>query len=171
MKIGKILACVLLGAVLVGAFACRIFHDHSDLAPGKPFSAARKAEINRVFSERMEKAGMTVTPEQLLVSWIDDDKSIKYKAYIGPFMYFGVFDNAMVIYNTGGAHLDVMTPVRLGQYLFNFTSSTTPTVIFEGELYGFKEAYDKGILTDEAAAQLHAYYGSDAYRDAYLSGR
>ena len=166
MKIGKILACVLLGAVLVGAFACRIFHDHSDLAPGKPFSAATKAEVDRVYRENLEKHGKTLEPGQLLVSWIDDDESIKHKAYIGPLMYFGIYDNAIVVYNTGGAHLTVITPIRLGKYRIEFSSSAVPTVIFKGKAYGLKEAYDKGILSDEAAEKLHAYYGSDAYREA-----
>ena len=140
--ISTILLLVMCAALLAGCNEPEKELDYSNLAPGIPFSAEQKAEVSRVMKRD--------------VSWVDED---------GRYMYFGVFDGAMVVYDIGGAQLTVITDVRIGGRHFEFPTNVTPTVIFEGKVYGFEEAYKEGILSANAVAQIHAYFTSDQYRE------
>ena len=140
--ISTILLVVMCAALLFGCNEPEKELDYSNLAPGIPFSAEQKAEVSRAMKRD--------------VSWVDED---------GRYMYFGVFDGAMVVYDIGGAQLTVITDVRIGGRHFEFPTNVTPTVIFEGKVYGFEESYKEGILSANAVAQIHAYFTSDQYRE------
>lgn len=134
--ISTILLVVMCAALLTG---CK---DHSNLAPGEPFSALQKLEVSLVLGKH--------------ISWRDEG---------GRTMCFGVYDGAMVIYNVSALQANVITNVSIGGYYFVFPTNEVPIVIFEGKHYGFEEAYKEGILTREAIGQIHAYFTSDQYRE------
>ncbi|MBE6925943.1 MAG: hypothetical protein E7461_03775 [Ruminococcaceae bacterium] len=131
--ISTVLLVVMCAALLTGCAG-------NDLAPGEPFSFWQKMEVNRVAKGKL--------------TFIDEG---------GKWMYFGVYDGAMVIYSDGATM--VMTYVSLGGYSFDFPTGATPVVIYQGKHYGFEEAYKEGILTREAIGQIHAYFTSDQYRE------
>ena len=139
MSIKRVISMAVLVAICATLLAgCK---DYSNLAPGEPFSKEQKAAINRVAEQK--------------IVWIDDRSD--------GFMYFGVYNDAMVIYR-GGA-LTVMTDVSVAGYSFSFPTNATPLVFFGEKIYGFEEAYKEGVLTKDAIAKIHAYFTSDQYRE------
>jgi hypothetical protein len=71
----------------------------------------------------------------------------------------------MVIYRGGSGH-QTLTNVSIGGCYFTFPSSAMPMVIYNGQFYGFKDAYEKGVLTQAAVRQIQTYFGSEAYEEA-----
>ena len=137
MSIKRVISIVLLvimcAALLAGCAG-------NNLAPGEPFSFWQKLEVNRVMNGKL--------------NFVDEG---------GRWMYFGVYDDAMVIYSDGS--LLWMTYVSIAGCYFEFPTDATPHVIYKGKHYGFEEAYKEGILSANAVAQIHAYFTSDQYRD------
>ena len=73
---------------------------------------------------------------------------------------YGIFDDAYCIMITCSRfmYLDVMTEVQVGEYTFVFGDSNTMEIYCNGEFYGLKGAYEKGILDDAELESLYNYY-------------
>ena len=152
----KVLLWTLLSVVFVGIIIISTIFAYSDRAPGEPFSFAQKTQINIAYRNALEKAGRE-NAQSYTLYWEDESPALNKGNYIGPFKYFGVFDGAMVIYNTGGSAALVITSVSLGKCRFIFPDITLPVVIFDGNVYGFKYAYEAGILSYDDVREIYTH--------------
>lgn len=152
----NVLLWVLLIVVFLGVIVCSTILAYSDRAPGVPFSIAQKTQVTLAYRDALAKAGYE-NAQSYTLYWEDESPILNKGNYIGPFKYFGVFDGAMVIYNTNETALTVVTSVSLGKCRFVFPDSTLPDVIFNGNVYGFKYAYEAGILSYDDVREIYTH--------------
>lgn len=79
--------------------------------------------------------------------WTTDDLSV---------IYYGDYDGAHVAFINGILfYTQAMTSEKVGKLTFHYRTGQRLLLYYEGELMYLTEAYEKGILSDEAVAKLH----------------
>lgn len=74
-------------------------------------------------------------------------------------VYYGDYDGAHVAFINGILYYtQAMTSETVAGFTFHYRTGQKLLVYFDGELMYLKEAYDKGVLSDEAVARLYRTY-------------
>ena len=68
--------------------------------------------------------------------------------------YYGKFDGYHIVMNPG--QLAMIGGIRVGDYLFRYGSSFQIYACKNGTAYFLKDAYENGLISDEALAEIYA---------------
>ena len=73
---------------------------------------------------------------------------------------YGVFGDAycLMLTSPGVEYTTAMVYIDVAGYTFEFGSSNTMIVYYNGEFYGLKKAYENGILNDAEVEELYNFY-------------
>ncbi len=74
-------------------------------------------------------------------------------------VYYGEYDGAHVGFINGiFGYTQALCTEMVGQYAFHYNTGQKLQVYYDGQIMGLKEAYDQGILSDEAVGLLYKAY-------------
>jgi hypothetical protein len=74
-------------------------------------------------------------------------------------LYYGEYDGAHVAFINGiFSYTQAMTSEKVGKLTFHYNTGQRLLLYYEGELMYLPQAYERGILSDEAVAKLHRTY-------------
>lgn len=74
-------------------------------------------------------------------------------------IYYGEYDGAHVGFINGiFGYTQALTSETVGKFTFRYNTGQKLQLYYDGQLMSLKDAYDKGILTDEAVARLYQAY-------------
>lgn len=74
-------------------------------------------------------------------------------------IYYGEYDGAHVGFINGiFGYTQALTSEKVGKFTFQYATGQKLQVYYDGQLMGLKDAYDKGILSDEAVGRLYQAY-------------
>ena len=94
--------------------------------------------------------------EAFLKQFVSEGKGFKKDLSI---IYYGNYDGAHVAFINGiFTYTQAMTSEKVGKFTFHYNTGQKLLLFYEGELMYLPQAYERGILSDEAVAELYRVY-------------
>lgn len=94
--------------------------------------------------------------EAFLRQFVTDGQGTKEELNI---VYYGNYDGAHVAFINGiFIYTQALTSEKVGNLTFHYRTGQKLLLYYEGELMYLTQAYERGILSDEAVAELHRVY-------------